>query len=121
MNLVAYDSINNIVNKQKSWIDVNKKVLFSREIAYRKYVCFGKKYDANEGSTIFYIIISDDEPLDRASCKLVLTNNGCRKINIRSIWDESNLSSIQYKYFNIVLKPIEHTDDCDIYELVIPT
>lgn len=121
MNLVAYDNVNNVVDKQKTWIDASKKVLLSREIACRKYVCFGKKYDSNEGSTIFYIIVLDDAPLDRASCRLVLTNNGCRKINLKSIWDEANLSSVSYKYFNIILKPIEHTDDGDVYELVVPT
>lgn len=119
MNLVAYDSVNNITNKKRSWIDVHRKVLYSKEINYRKYICFGKKFDADTSSTVFYIIILDDEPYDRAAFKTVLTNNGCIKINIKGIWDEAGLNKVKSKYLNVSLKHIEHTDDGDIFEFVV--
>ena len=116
MNLVAYDNVDNIANKKRSWIDVHKKVLYSREINYRKYLCFGKKFDADIGSTIFYIIMLDNEPYDRPAFKTILTNNGCIKVNINGIWDEIGLNKVKTKYLNVFLKHIEHTDDGDIFE-----
>ena len=57
MNLVAYDNVESITNKKRSWINVHQKTLYSREIKYRKYVCFGKKFDIELNITLFYIIM----------------------------------------------------------------
>lgn len=116
MNLVAYDNVDNITNRKRSWIDVHHKVLYSREINYRKYICFGKKFDAELNATVFYFIMLDDEPMDRAAFKTIVTNNGCIKININGIWDEAGLNRLKSKYFNVSLKHTEHTDDGDIFE-----
>ena len=117
MNLVAYDNVDSIVDKRRTWIDVHKKVLYSREFAYRKYNSFGKKFDANESCSIFYIIMTDDEPADRPASKTIITNNGCIKIGVRSIWDEAGFNKAKTKYLNVTVKHTEHTDDGDIYEL----
>lgn len=116
MNLVAYDKVDNIINKKRSWIDVHKKILYSKELIYHKYICFGKRFDEDINSTVFYIIMLDDEPIDRASFKTIITDNGYIKISIKGIWDESGLNRIKSKYFNIYLKHVEHTDDGDIFE-----
>jgi hypothetical protein len=116
MNLVAYDKVDNIINKKRSWINVHTKTLYSREINYHKYFCFGKKYDNVLDTTVFYIIMLDDEALDRPSFKTTVTSNGCLKINIKAIWDECGFNTIKSKYINISLKHTEHTDDGDIFE-----
>lgn len=116
MNLVAYDKVDNIINKKRSWINVYSKTLYSREINYHKYFCFGKKYDNVLDTTVFYIITLDDEALDRPSFKTTVTSNGCLKINIKAIWDECGFNTIKSKYINISLKHTEHTDDGDIFE-----
>lgn len=116
MNLVAYDNVDNITNKKRSWVDVHNKILYSKEINYRKYICFGKKYDSDINAVVFYIIMLDEEPYDRTAFKTVITNNGCVKININGIWDEANLNKVKSKYLNVSIKHIEHSDDGDIYE-----
>lgn len=116
MNLVAYDNIDSITNKNKTWIDVYHKCMFSREIAPRNYICFGKKYNSEENTTVIYIITLDDKPSDRVCSNTIVTNNGCIKISIKSIWDEAKLYNVKAKYINAIIKHIEHTDDGDIYE-----
>ena len=117
MNLVAYDNVESVVDKRRTWLDVHKKVLYSREFTYRKYNCFGKRFDANENHSIFYVIMTDDEPLDRPASKTIITNNGCIKIGIKAIWAEAGLNRVTTKYLNVIVKHTEHTDDGDIYEL----
>ena len=117
MNLVAYDNVDSIVDKKRTWIDVHKKVLYSREFNCRKYNSFGKRFDTNECRSIFYVIMTDDEPIDRPSSRTILTNNGCIKIGLKAIWDEAGLSKATTKYLNVIVKRTEHTDDGDIYEL----
>ena len=45
MNLNAYDNVVEKINKQKSWIDIKKKMLLSRELNVRDYVLLTKRYD----------------------------------------------------------------------------
>lgn len=117
MNLVAYDKCSNLIDKTKTWIEVYKRVLFSREINKRNYVAFGKRYNTEESITDYYIIIIDDAPTDRPYSKLKVDDFGRAKINVNSIWDESDFHNIEFNR-NITLKHTEHTDDGDIYKII---
>lgn len=116
MNLVAYDNVDTIVNKKRSWIDVRHKYLYTRETTYRKYVSFGKRFNADENKTVFFIILTDDEPIDRPSSKTVVTNNGCIKIGLKGIWDEAGLNKVTTQYLNVSLVNNTSADDGDVYE-----
>ena len=118
MNLVAYDNVDTIVNKKRSWIDVCHKYLYTRETTYRKYVSFGKRFDADENKTIFFIILTDDEPVDRPSSKTVVTNNGCIKIGLKGIWNEAGLNKVTTQYLNVSLVNSTSADDGDVYEFL---
>ena len=116
MNLVAYDNVDSITNNKRSWIDVHHKVLYTREVKYHKYVCFGKNFNPDENRTVFYIILLDDEPTDRASFRTIVTTNGCIKIDLRGIWVDAGLSKFTSKYLNATLKCTADSDDGNVYE-----
>ena len=86
MNLVAYDVLNTNINRKKTWINVSKKLILSKEIKYRKYVAFGKRYDNEENKTVFFIIVLDDPPLDRAYSNIIMDDSGRIKISIKNIF-----------------------------------
>lgn len=117
MNLVAYDNVDSIVDKKRSWIDIRNKYLYTRQTVCRNYISFGKRFDANENRIIFFIILTDDEPLDRPSAKIIVTNNGCLKIGLKSIWEEIGFDKFTTNYLNINLKCVETADDGNIYEI----
>ena len=116
MNLVAYDNVDSITNNKRSWIDVHHKTLYTREVKYHKYVCFGKNFNPDENKTVFYIILLDDEPTDRASFRTIVTTNGCIKIDLRGIWIDAGLSRVTSKYLNATLKCTADSDDGNVYE-----
>ena len=118
MNLVAYDNVNNITDKRKSWIDVRNKCLYTRETTYRKYVSFGKRFNADENKTSFFIILTDDAPIDRPSSKTIVTNNGCIKIGLKGIWDEAGLYKATTQYINVSLVSNSNADDGNVYEFL---
>ena len=118
MNLVAYDTLNTYINTKKTWIKVSKKLIISREIKYRRYVSFGKRYDSEENKTVFFIIVLDDPPLDRAYSNMIMDDNGRTKISIKNIWNELGLYNLTND-INIGVKHTQNADDGDIYELVI--
>lgn len=120
MNLIAYDKLNS-VDKQKTWINVYSKAIFSKEIRFRNYSSIGKRYDKELENTIYYIIVTDDKPVDRPSSKVLLGGNGSIKINVKDLFEEINFAKYNTNYVNIDIKHTEHSDDGDIYEMNILT
>lgn len=118
MNLAAYDSVEEKVDKTKSWINVNYKSIFSRELPKRRYNTLSKRYDPNTQSTNYYIIMLDDYNENFKCNNTFVDNFGRVKINISSIWNKTSLSNIK-RDVNVSLEHIEHTDDGDIYYLDI--
>ena len=84
-----------------------------------KYICFGKNFNPDENRTVFYIILLDDEPTDRASFRTIVTTNGCIKIDLRGIWVDAGLSRVTSKYLNATLKCTADSDDGNVYEFVV--
>lgn len=118
MNLSAYDIIPEKLNKDKTWVIPGNKVLLSREIAKRKYVCLSKKFNPTLHSNDYFIIVLDDIPNTNSYSHIRIDNYGRVKIRLNSIWEESILKDIT-KEQNININHIEHADDGDIYQLDI--
>ena len=114
MNLSAYDGINNKIDKSKSWIDIKKKQLLSREINKRKYSTLVKRYDAQTNSNSYYVAITDTPPKDKVCKKLKIDDYGRIKLSLAPIWNETYLSQLDSNC-NIMIERIEHDLDCDIY------
>ena len=60
MNLAAYDKVDNKIDKTKTWLDHNNKRIVSKQIKYRTYYAFGKRYNPNTDKEEFYLITSDN-------------------------------------------------------------
>lgn len=118
MNLAAYDSVTTKIDKQKTWLDVDKKFLYSREIKYRKYNTLAKRYNPELEQSDFFIILLDELPTDRPASITKVDNYGRIKINIASIWDEANFNYYDSNC-NINIITIEDTNDGNVYQLDI--
>lgn len=118
MNLSAYDIVEEILDKQKTWVCPKTKILYSREISKRRYALLSKRFNPANNDTSFYIIMLDDKPLDRKVTRSFVDNFGRLKIYINSIWNETSLRNIKTKS-NITVEHVEHADDGDIYYLDI--
>ena len=114
MNLSAYDSINNKIDKNKSWVDIKKKQLLSREINKRQYSTLVKRYDAQTNTNSYYVAITDTPPKDNVCKKLKIDDYGRVKLNLTPIWNETYLSQLDSNC-NIMIERVEHDSDCDIY------
>ena len=118
MNINAYDNVEPTLNKQKTWVCPVHHILYSREIAKRRYALLTKRFNPKTNDTYYYIIMLDDYPVDRKVSKSYVDSFGRLKINISAIWNETSLRYIKTKS-NINIEHIEHTDDGDIYYLDI--
>ena len=116
MNLNIYDNVEEKLDKTKTWIDIRKKIIYSREIKRRKYTCLLKRYDNKTNINSYYIAILDNPPIDKKYKLTVCDDYGRVKINIASIWKETYLSQLD-KDCNIMCNLVESDDDGEIYSI----
>ena len=116
MNLNAYDSITEKIDKTKTWIDTKKCILLSREIKYRKYYVLSRRFNTELNTYDYFIILLDEKPTDRVSYQTRIDDYGRVKIRLYELYRESTLSNLE-KDINISITKVEHQDDGDIYQL----
>ena len=116
MNLSAYDNVIEKIDKQRSWIDIKKKMLLSREINVRNYVLLTKRYDKSTNTTDYFVVMLDNPPVDREYKRTKVDDYGRCKISLAAIWSETYLCDITSN-FNISISLEEHSNDGDIYKL----
>lgn len=116
MNLNAYDSITEKLDKNKTWIDTRRKTILSREMKYRKYTCILKRYDPKTNINSHFIALLDNPPENRLYKSTVQDDYGRIKINVSSIWKETYLSELKSNC-NILCTLVESGNDGDIYSI----
>ncbi len=116
MNLNTYDNIKEKLDKTKTWVDIHRKQLLSREILYRPYIALLKRYDLNT-STYSYFIALLDKPSNNHDCKHTdYDSYGRIKLNLNTIWDNVYLNRLLCNA-NVDIKLVESEEDGDIYFL----
>lgn len=119
MNLQQYDEVNNVIDKNKSWINVASKKLFSREIVYKKFAAIRKRYEPSISDDEYYLILCDNIP-PGSYCRVYVDDYGRIKIPMNSIWEEViKTATNPKKDFSISIEYIESDDDSDTYKLLI--
>lgn len=116
INLNAYDSITEKIDKTKTWIDINKHQLLSREIKFRKYYVLSKRFNPELDIYEYFIILLNEKPTDRISYQTKIDDYGRVKIRLYELYKESDLNYLT-KDINININLIEHQDDGDVYQL----
>lgn len=118
MNIIAYDTIKKSINKNKTWISVKYKRIFSREIKYRKYYTLLSKYSLRDKKDNYYLACSDNMfNNSKTECTQLDNFNRCR-FNIGAIWNKANLNHIESD-FNIDIKLVNKQTDGEIYLLCV--
>lgn len=118
MNLNAYDNITEKINKSKTWIDVKKHLLLSREIKYRKFYILSKRFNVENSVYNYFIILLDYQPENKVFYYTKRDDYGRIKIRLHELYNESDLKYFE-KDSNIIINHIEHEEDGDVYQLEI--
>lgn len=118
MNLNAYDNIKDKIDKTKTWIDIRKKTILSREIKHRPYTCLLKRYNVKVNTNTYYIAMLNNPPENRKYKCTTCDDYGRIKINVSSIWKDTYLPRLGGNC-NIMCELVESDDDGDIYYIDI--
>lgn len=118
MNLNAYDDVIEKINKTKTWIDVKKRLLLSREMKYRKWYVLSKRFNTKNNSYDYFIILLDNHPQDKVAFNTRFDDYGRIKILLHEMYNKTDLQYLT-KDTNITIKHIEHEEDGDVYQLEI--
>ena len=117
MNLAAYDKLNSNSNESKLYLSNNYPYIITREVKYRQYYCFVKRYEPSIDDSVFYLVLLDDKPSDRTVNKTRRDNYGRLKFNISTLANKNNI--FKSGKVDISLSLETQADDGDIYKLDI--
>lgn len=115
MNLSAYDKISGSPTKSKLYMSNNYPYIITREVKYRKYYCFVKRYDPSTETDNLFLVLLDDNPEDRQVAGVRRDDYGRLKFNLSQARDIINL--VPNKNVNVHLTLETQADDGDIYRI----
>lgn len=120
MNLNIYDEVEEKIDKTKTWINVNRKELLSREIVFKQYYLLAKQFSPKTKTYLWFLILVDDKPENEEIAKRFKRthkdNFGRIKIKVANIWDKTSLTTLKQDA-NINIKIDEQDDIGEIYQL----
>jgi hypothetical protein len=91
-SLLEYDIVNKKIDKNKTWIDIKSKRIFTKEFIrpFTSYI-IAKKFIPEENVTKYYIILGNNLLNSR---KCILDAYGRMKIRIGDIWNDLGIDNI---------------------------
>lgn len=116
MNLNTYDNIREKLDKTKTWVDIKRKQLISREIKYRPYYCILTRFNPKTNIHSYYLAVLDKIPTDKMFRHTNHDDYGRVKINLSDIWKKTYLNNIKSD-INIECKLVEEDNDGEVYYL----
>lgn len=118
MNLNAYDNINEKLDKHKTWYSPKFKRLYSREIKFRLFYKFLKRWNEAIKRNDYFLALSiynNDNSFSRAD----IDNYNRLKVSIpKELIEDSILNSI-VKDTNVEVKLVDDQVDGEVYQLNI--
>ena len=118
MNLNAYDNVKEELDKHKTWYSPKFKRLYSREIKFRMFYKFMKRWNETIKRNDYFLAISMSNT-DGRFYRTERDNYGRLKVNIpKELIEDSILNSI-VEDTNINIKLVDDQVDGEVYQLNI--
>ena len=118
MNLNAYDNVKEELNKHKTWYSPKFRRLYSREIKFRPFYKFLKRWNETIKRNDYFLAISMYNT-DNKFYRTERDNYGRLKVNIpKELIEDSILNSI-VEDTNVELKLVDNQVDGEVYQLNI--
>lgn len=115
INLNVYETTQKL-NKTKTWLNVNKCQLLSREIKFRKYYTISIQIDPLTKEEVFHLILVDDPNIPLKLNSVKVDDYGRLKFNLNEYKDGLHLTEYN-KNVNISIIYIEGDHESDVYLL----
>ena len=118
MNLNAYDNVKEELDKHKTWYSPKFKRLYSREIKFRRFYKFMKRWNETIKRNDYFLAISTSNADGRFS--ITNRDNYSRlKVSVpKEVIEDSILNSI-VEDTNIQVKLVDNQVDGEVYQLNI--
>ncbi len=118
MNLNAYDNIKEELNKHKTWYSPKFRRLYSREIKFRLFYKFVKRWNKTVKRNDYFLAISESNT-DGKFYRTERDNYNRLKVSIpKELIKDSILNSI-VENTNIQVKLVDNQVDGEVYQLNI--
>lgn len=116
MNIFDYEPIEEIIDPNKTWVNIENKVLYSKELITKAYFTLGKKVNINNYYE-YYIIFLDNPPVDRGYYKRYVDSFGRCLIDLKHIWTELGFDRFENNR-RVFVEFEEQSEDMIVYRIL---
>ena len=118
MNLNAYDNIKEELDKHKTWYSPKFRRLYSREIKFRLFYKFVKRWNETIKQNDYFLAISESN-VDGKFYRAERDNYGRLKVSIPKEVIEDSILNTMTVDANIEVKLVDAQPDGEVYQLNI--
>ena len=118
MNLNAYDNVKEELDKHKTWYSQKFRRLYSREIKFRMFYKFMKRWNETIKRDDYFLAISMNNT-DGKFYRTERDNYGRLKVNIPKELIEDSILNTMTVDANIEVKLVDAQPDGEVYQLNI--
>ena len=118
MNLNAYDNVKEELDKHKTWYSPKFRRLYSREIKFRPFYKFLKRWNETIKRNDYFLAISMYNT-DNKFYRTERDNYGRLKVNIPKELIEDSILNFIIEDTNVEIKLVDDQIDGEIYQLNI--
>lgn len=107
MSILEYENVDRTLDRSKTWLDKERKLIYSRNLPYKKYCALVRKPSEEQTEYEYFIILSDfnNSLMDFKQTKV--DTLGRINIDLKKIWNISPFKSFELKKVNITTELVE--------------
>ena len=107
MSILEYENVDRTLDRRKTWLDKERKLIYSRNLPYKRYQALVRKPNEEQTEYEYFIILSDfnNSLMDFKQTKV--DTLGRINIDLKKIWNISPFKDFELKKVNITTELVE--------------
>ena len=107
MSILEYENVDRTLDRSKTWLDKERKLIYSRNLPYKRYQALVRKPNEEQTEYEYFIILSDfnNSLMDFKQTKV--DTLGRINIDLKKIWNISSFKDFELKKVNITTELVE--------------
>lgn len=107
MSILEYENVDRTLDRGKTWLDKERKLIYSRNLPYKSYYALVRKPNEEQTEYEYFIILSDFNNSLMDFKQTNVDSQGRINIDLKNIWDISPFKNFELKKVNITTELVE--------------
>lgn len=107
MSILEYENVDRTLDRGKTWLDKERKLIYSRNLPYKSYYALVRKPNEEQTEYEYFIILSDFNNSLMDFKQTRVDRQGRTNIDLKKIWNISPFKDFELNKVNITTELVE--------------